>query len=93
LEHVKHRPDCLGFAEASGPLDRGAIGQRATGPTPGTVIRRRHTSSSRTMASKRRCRVTSARAARRTMSSGSTRTLGVTSACLNEGRLPPSPCS
>src|SRR6187455_3001437 len=27
------------------------------------------------------------------MSSGSTRTLGVTSACLNEGRLPLSPCS
>src|SRR5262245_53040154 len=28
-----------------------------TGPTPGIVIRRRHTSSSRTMANKRRCRM------------------------------------
>ena len=27
----KHRPDCLGFAEASGHVDGGAIGQRHHG--------------------------------------------------------------
>ena len=27
----KHRPDCLGFAEARGYVDRGAIGQRHHG--------------------------------------------------------------
>ena len=40
--------------EASWHVDGGAIGQRDHGATPGTVIKRRHTSSSRTMASKRR---------------------------------------
>src|SRR6516225_8780277 len=44
-----------------------------TGPTPGIVIRRRHTSSSRTMTSKRRCNMPScSRRTCRTMSNGST---------------------
>ena len=54
---------------------RGPSSRATTGPTPGIVIRRRHTSSSRTMASKRRCRMPScSRTTRRTMSSGSTST-------------------
>ena len=43
------------------------------GPTPGTVIRRRHTSSSRTIASKRRCKMLICSSnTRRTTSNGST---------------------
>ena len=47
----KHCPDGLGFAEASRNVDGGAIGQRHYRTGTGT-IRRRHTSSSGTMAIK-----------------------------------------
>jgi len=61
--------------EASWHVDGGAIGQRDHGATPGTVIKRRHTSSSRTMASKRRCRMPScSRYIPQTTSGGSTST-------------------
>jgi transposase len=61
-------------------LSRGRVAARLVNVPPcligieATVIRRRHTSSSRTMASKRWCRIPSCwRSTRRTTSSGSTR--------------------
>ena len=61
-----------------GPPELGAVNPDAVQDhhrADASIIRRRHTSSSRTMASKRRCRATiCSRSTRRTMSSGSTRT-------------------
>ena len=61
------------LAEAELPVLKAQI-NKTDRNAPGVVIRRRHTSSSRTMASKRRCRMTiCSRRTRRTTSSGSTR--------------------
>ena len=49
--------DGLGSLEPRRNVDRGAKGQRHHGPTPGMVIRRRQTSSSRTIANTLRCRM------------------------------------
>ena len=76
LEHVSQTPPRLTWsAGTERDVDGGAIGQRHHWTDTGVVIRRRHTSSSRTMASKRRCRMsTCSRSTRRTMSIGSTST-------------------
>jgi hypothetical protein len=52
----KHRPHCLGFTEPSGYVDGGAIDQRHHGADTGG--RHQAPSSFRTMASRRRCRMT-----------------------------------
>src|SRR6516225_6973793 len=68
-------PTDLDFRKRAGTSTVARYVNATTGPTPGTVIRRRHTSSSRTTASKRPCRMPScSRSTRRTTSSGSTST-------------------
>src|SRR5271157_3878307 len=69
-------PTALEFLKRAGTSMVTRKVSATTGPTPGIVIRRRHTASSRTTASKRRCRISScSRSTGRTMRRGSTNTV------------------